>query len=176
MPEFDRTFKGGNSESRDSDRGNSESRDSDGGNSENRDTQGRDSEGRENPLWDSPQTEIPKPGIPKSRIPKTGISKTGRFTAPLIQTPLRLPLKFGSGTLVLAQTLYHLCCATLVALHCVASFALRFRSVARESRYTRALLKGTNPRGQTSICGFLRAPAKISGFLLKSAFPKCFVF
>ena len=43
----------------------------------------------------------------------------------------------------------------------------------------RAALKGTNPRGQTPICGFLRVPrfpAKISGFLRKSALPKCFVF
>ena len=49
-----------------------------------------------------PETEIPKPRIPKSEIPKTGIPKaetpelgipkTGRFTVPLIQTPLRLPL------------------------------------------------------------------------------------
>ena len=49
-----------------------------------------------------PETEIPKPGTPKSGIPKTGIPKAGipklgipktdRFTAPLIQTPLRLPL------------------------------------------------------------------------------------
>ena len=37
-------------------------------------------------------------------------------------------------------------------------------------------LKGSNTRGQTPICGFLRAPAKISGFLQNSAFPKCFVF
>ena len=38
--------------------------------------------------------------------------------------------------LIVAQTLHHLCRATLVALHCVAFFAFRFRSVARESRYT----------------------------------------
>ena len=40
----------------------------------------------------------------------------------------------------------------------------------------RAALEGTNLRGQTPICGFLRFPAKISGFLRKSAFPKCFFF
>ena len=42
------------------------------------------------------------------------------------------PLKTG----LVAQTLHHLCRATLVALHCVAFLALRFCSVARESRYT----------------------------------------
>ena len=48
---------------------------------------------------------------------------------------------------------------------------------------TRAALKGTNLRGQTPICGFLRVPAVFCGFLRKSAvflrksaFPKCFVF
>ena len=48
--------------------------------------------------------------------------------------------RFSSLTVSLvAQTLHgvhHLCRATLVALRCVAFFALRFRSVARESRYT----------------------------------------
>ena len=34
---------------------------------------------------------------------------------------------------------------------------------------TRAALKGTNLRGQTPICGFLRVAAKICGFLRKSA-------
>ena len=48
------------------------------------------------------KTEIPKPGVPKSGVPKTGIPKAGipklgipktcSFTAPVIQTPLRLPL------------------------------------------------------------------------------------
>ena len=49
-------------------------------------------------------------------------------------------------------------------------------------RQTRATLKGTNLRGQTPICGFLRVfcgflrfPARICGFLRKSALPKCFV-
>ena len=64
--------------------GNSQSRDSEGGNSENRDSEGRDSEGR---------SGIPKTGTPKAGIPKIGIPKTRRFTAPSIQTPLRLPLK-----------------------------------------------------------------------------------
>ena len=38
--------------------------------------------------------------------------------------------------------------------------------------------KGTNAnlRFSAGSCGFLRFPAKISGFLRKSAFPKCFVF
>ena len=39
-----------------------------------------------------PKAGIPKTGIPKAGIPKTGIPKMGRFRAPLIQTPLRLPL------------------------------------------------------------------------------------
>ena len=34
----------------------------------------------------------------------------------------------------------------------------------------RAALKGTNLRGQTPICGFLRFPAVFCGFLRKSAF------
>ena len=42
--------------------------------------------------------------------------------------------------------------------------------------YSRAMLKGTNLRGQMPICGFLQVPAVLSGFLRKSAFPKCFVF
>ena len=33
----------------------------------------------------------------------------------------------------------------------------------------RAALKGTNLRGQTAICGFLRVPAVFCGFLRKSA-------
>ena len=33
----------------------------------------------------------------------------------------------------------------------------------------RAALKGTNLRGQTPICGFLRVPAVFCGFLRKSA-------
>ena len=33
----------------------------------------------------------------------------------------------------------------------------------------RAALKGTNLRGQTPICGFLRVPAIFCGFLRKSA-------
>ena len=41
----------------------------------------------------------------------------------------------GVGVLV-AQMPHHLCRATLVALHCVALFALRSRSAARESRNT----------------------------------------
>ena len=40
-----------------------------------------------------PKSGIPKTGIPKAEIPKLGIPKTGGFTAPLIQTPLRLPLR-----------------------------------------------------------------------------------
>ena len=38
--------------------------------------------------------------------------------------------------------------------------------------------KGTNAnlRFSAGSCGFLRFPAKISGFLRKSAFAKCFVF
>ena len=39
-----------------------------------------------------PKPGIPKAGIPKTGIPKTGIPKTGIPMAPLIQTPLRLPL------------------------------------------------------------------------------------
>ena len=33
----------------------------------------------------------------------------------------------------------------------------------------RAALKGTNLRGQTPICGFLRVPAVLGGFLRKAA-------
>ena len=44
------------------------------------------------PETEIPKSGIPKTGIPKARIPKLGIPKTSRFTAPLIQTPLRLPL------------------------------------------------------------------------------------
>ena len=40
-----------------------------------------------------PKAGIPKTGIPKAGIPKLGMPKMGRFRAPLIQTPLRLPLK-----------------------------------------------------------------------------------
>ena len=36
----------------------------------------------------------------------------------------------------MAQTLHRFCRATLVALHCVVFFALRFRNFAQESRYT----------------------------------------
>ena len=39
-----------------------------------------------------PKSGVPNIGIPKAEIPKLGIPKTGSFTAPLIQTPLRLPL------------------------------------------------------------------------------------
>ena len=39
------------------------------------------------------KARMPKTGIPKAGIPKLGIPKMGRFRAPLIQTPLRLPLK-----------------------------------------------------------------------------------
>ena len=39
-------------------------------------------------------------------------------------------------SILAAHTLHRLFRATLVAPHCVAFFALRFRSVARESRYT----------------------------------------
>ena len=48
--------------------------------------------------------------------------------APVLCTPL-LPR-------LVAQTLHHLCRATLVTPDCVAFFALRFRNLARESRYT----------------------------------------
>ena len=34
---------------------------------------------------------------------------------------------------------------------------------------SRAALKGTNPRGQTPICGFLRVPVLFYGFLRNSA-------
>ena len=39
-----------------------------------------------------PKSGIPKTGISKAGIPKLGIPKTVRFRAPLVQTPLRLPL------------------------------------------------------------------------------------
>ena len=35
--------------------------------------------------------------------------------------------------------------------------------------FSRAALKGTNPRGQTPICGFLQVPAVFCGFQRKSA-------
>ena len=37
------------------------------------------------------------------------------------------------------------------------------------SLFSRAALKGTNLRGQTPICGFLRVPAVMCGFLRQSA-------
>ena len=67
--------------------------------SENRDSEGRDSERREARIGTLlepgiPKLGIPKTGIPKAGIPKLGIPKMGRFRAPLIQTPLRLPLNY----------------------------------------------------------------------------------
>ena len=55
-----------------------------------------------------PKTGIPKAGIPKTEIPKAGIPKLGipkmvRFRAPLIQTPLWLPL-----TMVIHHEMYKL--------------------------------------------------------------------
>ena len=46
-----------------------------------------------------PKSGIPKTGIPKAGIPTLGIPKMGRFTAPLIQTPLRLPLIPGNNSI-----------------------------------------------------------------------------
>ena len=41
--------------------------------------------------------------------------------------------------------------------------------IKNTTKYYRAALKGTNLRGQTPICGFLRVPAVFCGFLRKSA-------
>ena len=43
------------------------------------------------------------------------------------------------------------------------------KHLLRQTFFYRAALKGTNLRGQTPICGFLRVPAAFCGFLRKSA-------
>ena len=47
---------------------------------------------------------------------------------------------------------------------CLVRVSVRTKALRR-----RAALKGTNLRGQTPICGFLRVPAVFCGFLRKSA-------
>ena len=44
-----------------------------------------------------------------------------------------------------------------------------FQGILGAALSHRAALKGTNPRGRTPICGFLRVPAVSCGFLRKSA-------
>ena len=123
-------------------------------------------------------TGIPKiPSILKSVI-LTGDSASKSLLSVDTQRPLsvnlaKLPIQkseeFEVGNAknyrhpnLVAQTLHHLCRATLVAVHCVAFSALRFRNVARESRYTQeplnapflnGLFSNGSSRGKTAPQG-----------------------
>ena len=57
--------------------------------------------------------------------------------------------------------------------------SLREKKISDFKSFYRAVLKGTNLRGQTPICGFVRVPAfsavscEICAFPRKSALPQC---